>query len=110
MIIVLSGLYKERRKMLNSGALLVAPHNRVNADATNSAPRQKHLIRARLDAGGINRGSSQRSGAHDAERSFERTPFAGAHGVAPLARANASPEAGWRRHTLAAGVPLNFFR
>ncbi|MBI4996094.1 MAG: hypothetical protein HZC22_04190 [Rhodocyclales bacterium] len=37
----------------------------------------------------------------------ERTPLAIARGYAPLARANASPEAGWRRHTLAAGVPLN---
>ena len=39
--------------------------------------------------------------------SFERTPLAKARGYAPLARANASQEAGWRKHTLAAGVPLN---
>lgn len=53
-------------------------------------------------------GLSVLTGTHVAERPLERTPFADAHGYAPLARANASPEAGWRRHTLAAGVPLNF--
>ena len=39
---------------------------------------------------------------------FKRTPFAHAHGYAPLAMANASRLLGWRKHTLAAGVPLNY--
>jgi hypothetical protein len=54
--------------MLYSGALSVAPHNRVDADATSNAPPQRRRDPYGFSPfNGVNHGKTTLTGAHDAE-------------------------------------------
>lgn len=86
------GFYKDGSEMLYSGALSVAPHNRVDADATCSA-----LPAIQWDSCGFsafrfsNRSTFVLTGAHDAERRVRadspRHPY---HGINVLTRVTAA--------------------
>ena len=69
----LSPLHTPPALMLYSGALSIASHNRVDANATTGAPQQGQKNRAPFR--GIDRLIQPylpRAGAHDGERPFER--------------------------------------
>lgn len=69
------GLYKAPGEMLYSGALSVAPHNCVDADATAVAPQQEHQNRGRFFGPSLkNQKSASLSVGHDGERLVRADP------------------------------------
>jgi hypothetical protein len=62
------GLYKAPAEMLYSGALSVAPHNCVDADATAVAPQEGHQTRGRFFGPSLkNQRAASLSVGHDGE-------------------------------------------
>ncbi len=84
------GLYKEGSEMLYSGALSVAPHNCVDADATAVAPQEGHQNRGRFFGPSLkNQRMISLSVGHDGERRVGADTAHCVRGCAPLVRAHA---------------------